>query len=121
MRETKTEVKPGVWRLRAYVGTNDEGNPDEVSTTVRGGIRAADKALRNMLNEQDDKKLAPKRTGDTLGSLLARGWTTSRNEAAQQQPCASTAGWSRQRTLRNSPQRHMTLLLLTTLTGCTTS
>ena len=71
VRGTKTEVKPGVWRLRAYVGLNNNGNPVQVSRTVRGGIRAADKALRNMLQEVDDKKLAPNRSADTVGSLLA--------------------------------------------------
>ncbi len=51
-RGTKTEIRPGVWRLRAFVGTDPAtGNPRQVSRTVRGGARLADAELARFVTE----------------------------------------------------------------------
>jgi len=51
-RGTKTEIRPGVWRLRAFVGTDAAtGNPRQVSRTVRGGGRLADAELARFITE----------------------------------------------------------------------
>ena len=60
MKGTKTEVAPGVWRLRVYIGRNGRGNPVQRSKTIRtgdknakpgSGTRLADRELANMIAE----------------------------------------------------------------------
>ena len=57
---TKTEVRPGVWRLRVYVGRNANGSPVQRTKTIRtldknpkpgAGTRLADRELANMIAE----------------------------------------------------------------------
>ena len=49
---TKTEIRPGVWRLRVVSGYDPvTGNPRQASRTVRGGARDASKALAAFVNE----------------------------------------------------------------------
>jgi integrase len=49
MRGSKTEVRPGVWKLRVYVGRGPNGSPIQEHDTVHGGVRAADKRLAAMV------------------------------------------------------------------------
>jgi integrase len=73
---TKTEVAPGVWRLRVYVGRNAKGFPVQRSKTIRvdgnpkpgAGTRLADRELANMIAEVNKGNTA---TGaETVGGLL---------------------------------------------------
>ena len=74
---TKTEVAPGVWRLRVYVGRNAKGFPVQRSKTIRvggknpkpnAGVRVADRELANMIAEANRGNTA---TGaETVGYLL---------------------------------------------------
>lgn len=50
MRGTKNEVRPGVWRLRVFVGTNEKGHPVQKCRTVRGSAKAADAELRKLVD-----------------------------------------------------------------------
>ncbi len=76
MRGTKTEIRPGVWRLRVYAGRrNANGGPVQVSKIVRGpdtkpgsGTRLADRELAKMVAEVSKGGTA---TGtETVGDLL---------------------------------------------------
>ena len=69
MRGTKRKRSEGVWEVRVYVGRDPiTGKPKQISKTVHGGARAADAALRDLIDKQ-----APSRTdglGATFGQLL---------------------------------------------------
>ena len=71
MRGSKRELRPGVWELRVSLGYDPEtGKRHQVSKTFHGGARAADAALRDLVDHQ-----APGRTdgmGVTVGQLLDR-------------------------------------------------
>jgi hypothetical protein len=74
---TKTEISPGVWRLRVYVGRNAQNNPVQRSKTVRvggktpkpgAGVRLADRELAKMVAEAGRGNTA---TGtETVADLL---------------------------------------------------
>jgi integrase len=57
MRGTKTEIAPGKWRLRVYIGRRPDGSPIQVSRTVYGGVRAADRELASMVSAASKGKL----------------------------------------------------------------
>ena len=71
MRGTKRERRKGVWEVRAYLGRDPlTGKPRQISRTVHGGSRAADEALRELLDKQP-----PSRSdgiGVSFGQLLSR-------------------------------------------------
>ena len=71
MQGTKRKKREGVWEIRAYIGRDPvSGKPRQVSKTVHGGARAADNALRDLVEKQ-----APSRTdgvGTTVSQLLDR-------------------------------------------------
>jgi integrase len=79
MNGTKTEIAPGVWRLRVYVGRNAKGYPVQRSKTIHAGgksakpgagVRLADRELANMIAEASKGNAA---TGsETVGELLDR-------------------------------------------------
>ncbi len=77
MKGTKTEVAPGVWRLRVYVGRNANGSPIQRSKTIRAperklgaGTRLADRELAKMIADAGQGNAA---TGaETVGQLLSR-------------------------------------------------
>jgi integrase len=71
MRGTKRERRKGVWEVRVYLGRDPiSGKPRQISKTVYGGARAADEALRELIDKQP-----PSRNdglGVTFGQLLTR-------------------------------------------------
>ena len=77
MNGTKTQVAPGVWRLRVFVGRNANGSPIQRSKTIRAperkpgaGTRLADRELAKMITEASRGSSA---TGtETVGQLLDR-------------------------------------------------
>jgi integrase len=51
-RGTKTEIRPGVWRLRVVVGYDSAtGSPRQLSRTVHGGVRIAERELARFATE----------------------------------------------------------------------
>ena len=68
MKGTINQVKPGVWRLRVYVGRKPNGQPIQASKTVRGGKRDAEDELRRFIG-QVEKSRTPERSA-TLARLL---------------------------------------------------
>jgi integrase len=58
VRGTRTEVAPGKWRLRVYVGRKPDGSPIQVSRTIHGGVRAADRELASMVSAATKGKLS---------------------------------------------------------------
>jgi integrase len=74
---TKTEVAPGVWRLRVYIGRNSKGYPVQRSKTIHAGgvnpkpgagVRLAESQLAKMIAEANKGGTA---TGsETVGDLL---------------------------------------------------
>jgi integrase len=74
---TKTEIAPGVWRLRVYVGRNANGSPVQRSKTLHAperkpgaGVRLADRELAKMIAEASRGSTAI--GTETVGQLLDR-------------------------------------------------
>jgi integrase len=69
VRGSKRKLKDGVWELRVDLGTDPvSGKRKQLSRTFRGPARAADQALRDLVDQ-----LAPSRSdgvGATFGQLL---------------------------------------------------
>ena len=79
MRGTKTEIAPGVWRLRVYVGRRTNGSPVQRSRTIRApekspkpgaGTRLADRELAKMVADAERGIGSPQTI--TVGTLLDR-------------------------------------------------
>jgi integrase len=83
MQGTKTEVSPGVWRLRVFVGRRPNGTPIQVRKTVRAplpngararkpgaGSRLADKELAAMVNKATKGQLRQPGSGPTVAQIL---------------------------------------------------
>ena len=69
-RGTKFEIRPGVWRLRVFVGTDPAtGSPRQLSRTVRGGNRLADAELARFLTEVAAGEV-PMGSDQSLGEFL---------------------------------------------------
>jgi integrase len=78
MKGTKTEISPGVWRLRVYVGRKPNGTPIQMQKVVRApvakpgaGVRLADGELAKMVAKAGTGKLPP--TSGTVEQLV-RAW-----------------------------------------------
>ena len=84
MRGTKTEISPGVWRLRVYVGRRANGTPIQVTKTVRAplpkgaksrrpgsGKSLADKELASLVNKAGKGQLRQTGSGPTVAQVLA--------------------------------------------------
>jgi integrase len=72
VRGTKRKRKDGVWELRVYVGRDPAtGHPKQISRTFRGGSRAADDALRDLVDKYGGEG-RPDGVGATFGQLLDR-------------------------------------------------
>ncbi|MGH9087446.1 MAG: hypothetical protein ACRDYZ_04955, partial [Acidimicrobiales bacterium] len=80
MRGTKTEVRPGVWRLRVYAGRRPNGSPIQITKTITtpeaakgtakagDGTRLADRELAQMVTKATKGEMV---TGtETLDQLL---------------------------------------------------
>ncbi|HXY43349.1 MAG TPA: hypothetical protein VEH29_04115, partial [Acidimicrobiales bacterium] len=71
MRGSKRQIRDGVWELRVHLGYDPvTGKRHQVSKTFHGGARAAEAALRDLVDRN-----APGRTdgmGITVGQLLDR-------------------------------------------------
>jgi len=95
LKGTKTEVAPGVWRLRVYAGRRPNGTPIQITKTVRtgdgrpgSGARAADRTLAKMVAEVDNGKRASGTI--TVNSSSTSGWSTARPWGARPPRSAST-------------------------------
>lgn len=82
MKGTKTEISPGVWRLRVYAGRRANGTPIQISKTVRApdknpkpgaGSRLADRELAKMVAKvaQGDTATGAKTVDELLNDWLA--------------------------------------------------
>jgi len=85
MRGTKSERRPGVWKLRVYVGNRPDGTPIQVTKTLDttggkgtakpgSGSRLADRELAKMVSDVSAGRLGHQTT--TLGELLDQ-WIAS--------------------------------------------
>jgi len=79
MRGTKSERRPGVWKLRVYVGNRPDGTPIQVTRTLDttggkgtakpgSGSRLADRELSKMVADVSAGRLG--RQATTLGDLI---------------------------------------------------
>jgi integrase len=82
VKGTKTEISPGVWRLRVYAGRRANGTPIQITKTVRApdknpkpgaGSRIADDELAKMVSKvaQGDTATSIKTVGELLTEWLA--------------------------------------------------
>ena len=71
VRGTKRKRRDGVWELRVYVGRDPvTGTPRQLSRTFRGGSRAADGALRELVDKYGEAQQDG--FGATFSQLLDR-------------------------------------------------
>jgi hypothetical protein len=77
VKGTKTEIAPGVWRLRVYAGRHENDTPIQLSKTVRApgsspkmgaGTRLADRELAQLIAKVDGGRVGS--GSKTLGELL---------------------------------------------------
>ncbi len=84
MKGTKSERRPGVWKLRVYVGNRPDGTPIQVTRTLDttggkstakpgSGSRLADRELAKMVSDASAGTLG--REATTLGDLIDQ-WIT---------------------------------------------
>ena len=90
MRGHLTERRPGVWRLVVSDGFDPDGGRRQITRTVRGSKRDAERALTQMLRDRDQGMLADGRqtlehylTGESPGGV-GRVQTRSRARADHQ-------------------------------------
>lgn len=62
---TIRQRSPGVWEVRVFTGRDESGKPTQVSRTVRGGKRDAQRVAAELTT-----KPAPKIAGRTVGDVL---------------------------------------------------
>lgn len=72
MRGHVTERRPGVWRLVVSDRFNPDGSRRQITRTIRGSKRDAQRELTKMLRERDEGRLADGR--QPLASYLEREW-----------------------------------------------
>jgi integrase len=72
MRGHLTERRPGVWRIVVSDGFGPDGSRRQITRTVHGGRRDAERALTTMLRARDEGRLADGR--QTLGRYLETEW-----------------------------------------------
>jgi integrase len=71
VRGTKRKRREGVWELRVYLGRDPvTGNPRQISKTFHGGARAADDALRDLVDKYGEGRTDG--FGATFAQLLDR-------------------------------------------------
>ncbi len=71
MRGTKRQKRPGIWELRVYIGRDPAtGKPRQTSKTFHGGARAAEDALRDLVDRYSGGR--PDGVGATFSQLLDR-------------------------------------------------
>jgi len=75
MRGHITQRRPGVWRIVVSNGFSTDGKRRQITRTVEGSKRDAERALTKTLGELDNKKLAGGR--QPLASFLAEEWLPS--------------------------------------------
>jgi integrase len=75
VKGTKTEIRPGVWRLRVYAGRRANGSPIQIAKTIHAadskpgaGSRLADRELAKMVADVSKGKTAS--GTETVGDLL---------------------------------------------------
>lgn len=84
---TLRERAPGIWEVRVFVGRNAKGRPVQVSRTVRGGRRAAERVAAGLTVERPSPS-ASRTVADLLEvwqALNEDRWTesTRRNQASR--------------------------------------
>lgn len=68
---TKRRKREGVWEVRVYVGSDPiTGHPKQISKTVHGSARDADRVLREMIDRLGTSN--PEGSAATFGQLLDR-------------------------------------------------
>ena len=71
VKGTRTEVRPGVWRLRVVTGYTTEGRPRQASRTFAGTKKQADTALAGFVTEVESGTAAVD-AGTSLDAFLDR-------------------------------------------------
>lgn len=84
---TLRERAPGIWEVRVFVGRNAKGRPIQVSRTVRGGRRAAERVAAGLTVDRPSPS-ASRTVADLLEvwqALNQECWTesTRRNQASR--------------------------------------
>lgn len=66
---TVRQRRPGVWEIRVFTGSDEQGRPTQVSRTVRGTKREAQR-VANSLDSRKPTRAAGRKVADVLSSWL---------------------------------------------------
>lgn len=75
------EKRPGVWKVRVFTGSDAHGRPTQLSRTVHGGERDAQRIAAQLEASGDTAKSAGRSVGD-----VACRWRDERWPAASATP-----------------------------------
>jgi hypothetical protein len=77
---TLREKKPGVWEVRVFTGTDARGRPTQISRTVRGGKRDAQRLAASLEVGPGSASAAGRKVVDVLDAWIDQNldtWTPS--------------------------------------------
>ena len=82
---TVRETRPGVWEVRVFTGTNARGKPTQVSRTVYGGKRDAQRVATELELGPGRASPAGRSVGDLLDAWVEQNLDTWAPSSARDQ------------------------------------
>ncbi len=99
---TIRERRPGVWEVRVFTGADARGRPTQMSRTVRGGKRDAQKLAAQLETNAGDAKPAGRLVADVLDEWVKQNLDTWAPSSARDQQ-------SRVRSIKKDPIARLSL------------
>ncbi len=99
---TIREKRPGVWEVRVFTGADARGRPTQMSRTVRGGKRDAQKLAAQLEASTGDAKPAGRLVADVLDEWVTQNVDTWAPSSARDQQ-------SRVRSIKKDPIARLSL------------
>ena len=99
---TIREKRPGVWEVRVFTGADARGRPTQMSRTVRGGKRDAQKLAAQLETNAGDAKPAGRLVADVLDEWVTQNVDTWAPSSARDQQ-------SRVRSIKKDPIARLSL------------
>ena len=82
---TLREKKPGVWEVRVFTGTDARGRPTQISRTVRGGKRDAQRLAASLEVGPGSASAAGRKVVDVLDAWIDQNLDTWAPSSARDQ------------------------------------
>ena len=99
---TIREKRPGVWEVRVFTGADASGRPTQMSRTVRGGKRDAQRLAAQLETNAGDAKPAGRLVADVLDEWVKQNLDTWAPSSARDQQ-------SRVRSIKKDPIARLSL------------